>query len=538
MTFDFTGPHGERMSPSAVIRTHLGPVQGLVIDGVHRFLGMRYAAPPIGRRRFKPPADPEPWASTAEAIHYGPPALQGIRGPEVSPRDDFALSLMVAKRVGGHVKTGNEDCLYLNVWTPGTDDAARPVLVWFHGGGFAYGSGVDPLFDGTRLARRGDVVIVTVNHRLNLFGYLNLTGTHEYYEDSVNVGAQDLVHALRWVQRNIASFGGDPGNVTIAGESGGGLKVNDMLAMPSARGLFHKAIVQSGARAEALDADAVREDSLRILRAAGIEEVTPERLSTVLAQDLLDAGLGAFAADGTGSAQFRDARAGLREDLAIRLGTAVDGRILPRHPFGEGAPDLAADIPMMIGWTKDEWNLMLVEREPWFVDMSHDELLAGARAIHGDRAETVVEALRRAFPTYGPGHLSGALVSVPIIEATKRIVDLKAAQPAPVYAYQLDWETPVGGGIFRAAHSLELPLMFDNVEQARSFVGPGPEPQLVADQMSESWLAFMRSGSPAHPGVPAWAPWRPDRRTVMAFDVESRVVEDPFADVAAVLAAP
>ncbi|UOR02379.1 carboxylesterase family protein [Leucobacter allii] len=530
MSLTFSGPHGETISPSPVVHTHLGPIQGLIVDDVHRYLGIRYAAAPVGRLRFKPPVDPAPWRDVQEAIHYGAPAIQGIRGPETAPTSDFALTQLVSMPVGGHVKVNNEDCLYLNVWTPGTDDGKRPVLVWFHGGGFAYGAGSEPMYEGTRLARRGDAVIVTVNHRLNLFGYMNLTGTHPHYADAVNVGALDLIHALKWVKQNIGLFGGDPENVTIAGESGGGAKVNDMLAMPAAQGLFHKAIIQSGARPDVHEGDQTRADSLAILRSAGVEDITPERLATILPHELLNAGLVEFTDEGPGTAQFRDARS-LTEDLAQRLGNTVDGSVLPAHPFIDGPPEFASEVPAMIGWTKDEWNLMLVEREPDFVNMTEQELNEGATRLFGASAPEIVAAFKHAFPGYSPGHLSSALVTVGAIRRFKEIADLKAQDPAPVYCYQLCWESPVNEGIYRASHALDLPLMFDNVENARSFVGPGTAPQRVADQMADAWLAFMRNGSPNHPGIPEWEPWSADTRATLMFDVESVVENNPYGDL-------
>lgn len=530
--FAFTGPHGEQMAPSAVVDTHLGPVQGLVVDGINRFLGIRYAATPTGMLRFKPPVDPEPWRDTAEAIHYGAPAMQGIRGPETAPRSDFALTQMTVMPIGGHVKVNSEDCLWLNVWTPATDGGKRPVMVWFHGGGFAYGSGGEALYDGSRLAHRGDVVIVTVNHRLNVFGYLNLMGTHPHYDDAVNVGQLDLVHALRWVQQNIAAFGGDPDNVTIAGESGGAAKVNATMVMPAAKGLFHKAILQSGAHAHVREAAAVRETTQQILEAAEIVEVTPQALAALPAATLLDAAIVRFEAKGEDDVERARSASALQQDLAQLLGPTRDGVVIPHHPYDDGvAADLSADIPVLMGWMKDEWNLMLVERDPGFVDMSEEDLLGAATRMFGDAAGEVLSALRTALPDYGHGHLSSAMVTVQMIRDYKRIADAKSRRGAPVYCYQVDWETPVNGGIYRATHALDLPLMFDNVEQARAFVGEGSAPQHVADQMSAAWIAFLHEGNPGHAGIPTWERWDHETRSTMVFDVTSTLQRDPFGDL-------
>ncbi|HWV50599.1 MAG TPA: carboxylesterase family protein, partial [Microbacterium sp.] len=440
-----------------------------------------------------------------------------------------SLTQMVVMPTGGHVKINSEDCLWLNVWTPATDGVRRPVLVWIHGGGFAYGAGSEALYDGTRLARRGDAVIVTVNHRLNIFGYLNLVGTHPHYDDAVNVGQQDLVHALRWVQRNIAAFGGDPGNVTIAGESGGGAKVNALMAMPSAKGFFHKAIMQSGAHATLREGADVREVTDRILAAAGVDEVTPERLAALPAKDLLESTIVSFEAEGEADVERVRTASAFQEDLAQLLGATRDGVIIPAHPYENGeASGIVSDVPVLMGWMKDEWNLMLVERDPDFVNMPEEVFLEAARGMFGEAADEVVDALRRELPTYSPGHLSSAMVTVQMIRDYKRIADAKSHQGSPVYAYQVEWETPVNGGIYRTTHALDLPLMFDNVEKARAFVGEGTEPQRLAEQMSEAWLAFMRSGDPSHHAIPAWPRWMPEERHTMVFDLVSHIVRDPF----------
>lgn len=403
----FSGPHGERISAAPVVSTHRGKVQGLTVDGVHRYLGMRYAKPPVGGRRFKPPVAHDAWDGIAEAVHYGPPAMQGVPRDLLFPKNDFEVSQTLHAPYAGLTKIQNEDCLYLNVWTDDTDDA-KPVIVWFHGGGFAYGSGSEPVYDGARLARRRGVVVVTLNHRLNLFGYINLVGTHPYYDDAVNLGALDLVKALEWVQENIAAFGGDPANVTISGESGGAAKVGDMLAMPGASGLFHKAIAMSGARPTAVEFDHAATDSLAILRQAGVSRVDPERIAQVPAQVLLDAGLSAFT--NPGGENVRHRAVDEMGDIAVRLGTTVDGKVLPRHPFSPDAPPISAGIPLLIGWTKDEWTLMLVERDPAFIDMTEEDLQCEATELYGSAATGILETLRGQFPGYAPGHLAAQLI--------------------------------------------------------------------------------------------------------------------------------
>jgi para-nitrobenzyl esterase len=493
-----------------VVQTTNGPVRGRAEDELSVFKGLRYGAPPVGLARFKPPAPPQPWREPAAATAYGAPAIQSGLAPgerRTSPGDPPAPD----------EPASSEDCLFLNVWTPGLDAAKRPVMVWLHGGGFANGSGGAAMYDGGALARQGDVVTVTVNHRLNVFGYLHLGEVFgpDYAQSGV-AGMLDIVLALEWVRDNIAAFGGDPGNVTIFGESGGGWKVSLLMAMPAARGLFHKAIIQSGPGLTAkppAEADGVARALLAELGVA-----TPEALAALPTETISHASVRV-------------------PGEVMRLYTPVlDGEVIPRHPFEPDASPLNADVPLMIGTNKDE-NTLFLFSHPRFGAFTAEDVAKAAGAAVGERADALVAALRRAYPDYSDTHLYAAVGTATGMWGNSiRLAERKAAQgAAPVWMYLLTWETPVAKGRLRSPHAIEIPLVFDNVEKARNFVGRGEEPEAMARQMSAAWLAFARSGDPSTPALPAWPAYDAAKRATMIFDLESRVADDPLSEVRRVL---
>ncbi len=486
------------------VSTSNGPVRGYREDGLQVFKGLRYGAPPTGLERFKPPRPPEPWTAPADAVAYGAPAIQSGLGPGER-----------GSSVGDPPAPGepdcSEDCLFLNVWTPGLDPARRPVMVWLHGGGFANGSGGAAMYDGGALARRGEVVTVTVNHRLNVFGYLHLAEAFgpDYAQSGV-AGMLDIVQALEWVRDNIEAFGGDPDNVTIFGESGGGWKVSLLLAMPSARGLFHKAAIQSGPGLTAKPPEAAAKTTRALLEALGV--TTPEALAAVP------------------TAVLSKASVAVPGEI-MRLYTPVrDGVAIPRDPFEPDAAALNADVPVLIGTNKDETTLFLLGH-PRFGHFTDEDVAKLARDAAGEKAEALLAALREAYPDYSPTHLGAACqTAAGMWIGSVRLAERKAALgAAPAYMYMLTWETPVAKGRLRSPHAVEIPLVFDNVEKARNFVGRGDEPQKVADQMSEAWLAFARTGDPG------WPAYEPTHRTTKMFDLESRIEDDPLREVRAVL---
>jgi para-nitrobenzyl esterase len=494
------------LAHTRVVSTSNGPVRGYHEDALSVFKGLRYGAPPTGLSRFKPPSRPAPWTETEDAVAYGAPAIQSGLAPgerRTSPGDPPAPD----------EPASSEDCLFLNVWTPALDKARRPVMVWLHGGGFANGSGGAAMYDGAALARKGDVVTVTVNHRLNVFGYLHLGEVFgPDYALSGVAGMLDIIQALEWVRDNIAAFGGNPADVTIFGESGGGWKVSLLLAMPGARGLFHKAIIQSGPGLTAKSRTEADKTARGLLAELGV--TTPEALAALPTEVISHASVKA-------------------PGEAMRLYTPVlDGAAIPRHPFEPDASPLNADVPVLIGTNKDESTLFMFSH-PRFGSFTEEDVAKQAKQAAGDRAEALVAALKAAYPDYSDTHLMAAVQTATGMWAgSLKLAERKAAQDAaPVWMYMLAWETPVAKGRLRCPHALEIPLVFDNVERARNFVGRGEEPQVVADQMSAAWLAFARNGDPNAPGLPSWAPYEPSRRATMIFDQESRAVDDPLADV-------
>ena len=489
---------------SGVVQTSNGPVRGYVEEALSVFKGLRYGAAPVGAQRFKPPQRPQPWSELVETVTYGAPAIQsgmapGERGSSAGdpPAPDEPAS--------------SEDCLFLNVWTPGLDAKARPVMVWLHGGGFANGSGGASMYDGGALARKGDVVTVTVNHRLNVFGYLHLAEAFgpDYAQSGV-AGMLDIVQALEWVRDNIAAFGGNPADVTIFGESGGGWKVSLLMAMPGAAGLFHKAVIQSGPGLKGARPAESAKTARALLAELGIS--TPEELAALSTETI--------------------SKASVRvPGEAMRLCTpVVDGVALPRDPFDPDAPAISANVPVLIGTNKDEATLFLLG-DPKFGNYDEETLGRRAEAAAGPKAKALVAALRQAYPDYSPSHLaSAAQTATGMWLGSITLAERKAAQgAAPAFMYQLVWETPVAKGRLRCPHALEIPLVFDNVEKARNFVGRGEEPQLMADQMSDAWLSFVRTGDPG------WPAYDTARRATMIFDLQSRVVEDPTPEVRKVL---
>jgi para-nitrobenzyl esterase len=504
-----------------VVKTTSGDVQGLQHDGVQVLKGIRYGAPPVGALRFMPPAKPKPWKGVADATEFGAPAMQMAPPISTSPATDFGRQLATIYPTPAEIKIQNEDCLFLNVWTPALGSGTRrPVMVWLHGGGFAYGSGAWPIYDGANLAKKGDVVVVTVNHRLNVFGYLDLGQLgNDAYAKSGNAGMLDLVAALEWVRDNIEAFGGDPGNITIMGESGGGAKVSTLLAMPAAKGLFHRAVIQSGPGLKGAPKDAATRAAKGVLDELQVNAADTKALQGIPAEDILAAAFAAAAKAGGGP------MGGM-----MRLSPVVDGVVLPSDPFTPVAPAISAGVPILIGSNKDEMTLFTAG-EPWFGRLTDAQLVERAKAIAGSKAEPLIAAFRKLHPDYSPTYLLvQVLTAQAMFGGSITLAERKAAQKAaPVYMYYLVWETPVANGLFKSPHTLDIPFMFDNVDKARVLVGPGLQPEALARQMSDAWLAFARTGNPN------WPPYTPGRRATMLFDVESRVVDDPNAEVRKIL---
>ena len=503
----------------AIVETTSGRVSGFIRNGIHTFKGIPYGGPVSGAGRFQPPVKPTPWAGVRSSMQFGQVCPQVARTGWANDEEAWLFSW--DDGIPG------EDCLRVNVWTPGVNDnRKRPVMVWIHGGGFQAGSGQElPSYDGENLAKGGDVVVVSLNHRLAVLGFLNLAELGgERYAASANVGQLDLVAALEWVRDNIAAFGGDPGNVTIFGQSGGGAKVSTLLAMPAARGLFHKAIVQSGSGLRM-----VRPETSARLAAAVVAELNLSRhhldqLHQLPVAALVAAGQAAMRKMGSGGGGgYRIFQRGA--DRA-GWGPTVDGKILPQHPFDPAAPAIADGVPMLIGTTLNEFVSGI--NNPQVDALTESELMARVREMYGEKAGRIVDAYRQSNPTAKPFDLFSFISAVTTRHNAVAQSDLKAARKAaPVYQYLFTWQTPVLDGRPKAFHCAELAFCFDNVDRCLNMTGGGPEARKLAARVSGAWVAFARSGNPNHAGLPKWPVYTPANGEVMIFDNKCEVRNDP-----------
>jgi para-nitrobenzyl esterase len=499
------------MADYIVAETSAGKVRGASKEGVQIFKGIPYAADAGGANRFKPARKAPSWSGVRDALEFGPRAFQND--------DSFGLMPEIMALFSAEAQPISEACLVLNVWTPALDGRKRPVMFWCHGGAFISGSGASAWYDGGNLARKGDVVVVTINHRLGAPGFLYLAELGgEEYADSGNIGMLDIVEALKWVRDNIASFGGDSGNVTIFGESGGGAKVSVLMAMPAAHGLFHKAIIQSGVAVTVMERGAATETASMVLNELGLDKRQIERIENVPAEDLIKAQTAVQARVGTGLAAMANRR---------RLGfnPVFDGRALPHHPFEPVAPKISANVPLMIGTNKDEILLFA----PQLADLDEEGMQLRIKAFLGDSHERIIAAYRRARPNASAAELAVAITTDRFVRsASITLAERQAAQHgAPVFMYLFEWETPVLGGKLKSPHALEIPFVFDNVATDK-LTGDAPTKFALAEKMSRAWIAFARSGNPNHGGIPQWSPYSSDRRKTMIFDNECKIANDPY----------
>jgi para-nitrobenzyl esterase len=504
-----------------VVEISSGKLRGTIIEGVAAFKAVPYAAPPIGPHRFLPPRDPEPWPGVRDATAYAGRAPQaGLRAATRPELETFSGT--------PDTSPDSEDCLTLHVWTPSvTDGAKRPVMVWLHGGAFAYGSANSERLRGSRLARRGDVVVVTVNHRLNIFGHLDLSDVGGAdYQRSGNAGVLDLVAALAWVRNNIARFGGDPGNVTIFGESGGGGKVSTLLAMPVAAGLFHRAIIQSGAAVRLRTKERSLKLTELVLKELGVTAAAIEQLRTLSVARLLAAIKPAERALGLSPYRLFD---------RYPFGPVVDGDVLPRQPFDPDAPDIMCDIPVIIGDMKDETASFLASDDlVWRRTLTEAQMVDRVREIAGVDTDRVVATYGRLYPGAGPAERLIATTT----DCNFRIRSLVLAQrrvakaTAPLWMYSFDWETPVHGGKMRAPHAMDVPFTFDTIDLTNATDGSDTARRL-AKTMSGVWSAFARNGVPDHPLIPHWPAYRVPERATLILDAACRIDNDPRGETRA-----
>jgi para-nitrobenzyl esterase len=500
-----------------IVETSHGKLEGCEDGGFRVFRGIRFARPPIGSLRFRPPAPPERWAGVRAAVDFAPAAPQppDLIGP--------AIGLERPRERG-------EDCLALNVWTPGCDGGRRPVLVWIHGGAFTIGAGSQPVFDGAALARRGDVVVVTVNYRLGVLGFLPLAAvTDGAISTTGNEGLLDQVAALTWVRDEIAAFGGDPANVTVFGESAGSISVSALLAMPAARGLFRRAILQSGAPnlvagpatgervahavLEAIDARPA--DAATKLRALPVDRLIAAQIRTLVSLGLEMGGL-----------VYRP---------------SVDGTVIPQHPFEALAAGSAAGVDVLVGTTLDEMKLFaLIDQQAANLDEAGlsrrcERTIPGTDAQGTPHARRTVERYRELRAARGaataPPDLWFAIESDRVFRyAAMRLAALQRQHHENVYAYLFTWPSPYQGDRLGACHALDIPFVFGThtMPVLHAFTGTGPAADAFAERIQDAWIAFARTGRPSHPGLGEWPAYDAARRRTMLLGHECGVVDAPY----------
>ena len=489
--------------------TAFGRVRGTDVDGVKTFKGIPYGASTAGPNRFMPPADPAHWGGVRDALDYGASAPQ--REPGAARAADSGLSVASAG-----LPPESEDCLVLNVWTPRLDAAKRPVMLWCHGGGFATGSGSSPVTDGANLARRGDVVVVSINHRLNVLGFTylgELIGPDLAH--SGDAGMLDIVHALRWVRANISRFGGDPERVTVFGQSGGGRKVATLLAMPSAKGLFHRAVIESGATIKLVERDQAARVARELAATLGLGSPSLRDLQGVPLDRLM-------------RAYFATVRSMNVDQMTMGFSPTVDGTAVPRHPFHPTASDVSAGVPLLIGSTRTELTLQ-TDAAAFSLD---DVALRGrVQELVGAAADGIIEIYRKANPMAKPSELYFLIASDHRYGApAMKIAERRAALgKGAVYLYYFRWETPLDGGRLKSPHTIEIPFAFNNVQASRLTAG-ATGAQALADKVSDAWLAFARSGDPNTPKLPRWPAFDAAQRATMMFDNASVVQNDPLRE--------
>jgi para-nitrobenzyl esterase len=508
---------------AAVAETSHGKVRGFIHREMFIFRGIPYGASTAGARRFMAPAKPESWTGVRSALAWG------FASPQIPPEhwDKDEVAFVYEWNPGAQ----GEDCLRLNVWTPGLDGHKRAVMVWLHGGGFATGSGNEMnVYDGENLARH-DVVVVSLNHRVGAVGFLDLSSLgSETFAASGNVGMLDIVSSLEWVRDNIENFGGDPANVTIFGQSGGGGKVSTLMAMPRAKGLFHKAVVQSGSMRRMLTPDFSAKLADAVLKETGVGKTRLKTLQDMPFDRLVTAAAVAAQKVYPAGDYSRPIDFGRHGELNA-WAPIVDGRILPEHPFWTSAPAPSAGVPLIVGSTLTEFGIGFLN--PDFEKLTFDELRGRLVAGHGqEHGQHILDAIRRGHPDASAAKLYAIWFSLGARHAAVQQAALKAAQGGgPAFLYSFAWDSPVLDGRLHSFHCSDMPFVFDNTDRCDHMTGGGPEARALAARISAAWVQFARTGNPNHAGLPEWPAFDAVRRPTMIFDNACAAKDDPDREV-------
>jgi para-nitrobenzyl esterase len=502
---------------ATVADTSYGKVRGFITpDGVRTFRGIPYGASTAGANRFKPPVKPDKWTGERDATQFG------SKSPQVAAAGQASTIMYLDYTEGGLGRQG-EDCLDLNVWTKGSRDGGkRPVMVRIHGGGFSTGTSSHPMYWGHASARR-DVVFVSVNHRLGSLGYLDLSSVGgPEYAHSANAGMLDLVAALEWVRDNIEKFGGDPGNVTIAGESGGGMKVSFLCGMPPAKGLFHRAIVESGSALTAKTPAYSKRVLERFLSRLGLSGSKSDiaKLQQLPVNRLLEADV------------MMDSRFYPEEPAAGGFAPVVDGDVLPRGPFDPDANPLAAAVPMLIGYNQDEGTFLLQGDEELY---ALDEAKLKKRVIdhYGANADRIIGAYRKTYPYADSGTLMN-YISRDVVFGNNAMIQAERhaqAGKAATYMYRFAWKTPGFNGKYGATHGAEISMVNGDPSHMDVLTHSTPEAEALAVTVNGAWLAFARAGDPNSAGLPHWEAYNTNTRSTMFLDTQSKLLSNPDLDI-------
>ncbi len=486
----------------AVTSTDAGKVRGYIHSGIYTYKGIPYAT----AKRFEMPEKPKPWQGVRSSLSYGP----------VSPLLDPTTSIQDEPEFVFHHDWGftNEDCLRINVWSPNINDGKkRPVMFWIHGGGFTAGSSQElPSYDSESLAKKGDVVVVSINHRLNILGFLDLSAYGDKYKNSANLSIIDMKVALEWVKNNIANFGGDPNNVTIFGQSGGGAKVNTLMAMPSAKGLFHKAINQSGSfRTSMLEKSETQAIASEVLKELKIDASDADKIQNVPYADLSAAGKKALKT----IADKMKAEGKPVIGFGLSWGPSHDGEVLPHQLFSNEAFDMSKNIPLMIGTVKNEFGSMFSGGG----DATIEKVTENIKKQYGAKADAYLATVKKIYPNdKKPSDLTDVDIRFRPGAVVQANLKSAVAGGAPVFMYLFTWQSPVMDGKYKAMHCMELPFMFNNIARCEEMTGGTKEAYTLADKMSQAWINFARVGDPNHKGLPTWAKYNATNTATMHFD--------------------